>query len=461
MNRESTLEHEYTTEADWLEDIFTHSNSNASKKTAETALVCFGIFCKTKVGLPDPDISDLEIERAEKIKQNGLSYHERYAIEREFWANVKARRTKVNNEARSQILEKYQQWFEAGDIQSICTSLQNFVRFCSQDHPEIIHVKKQSWKAKKARSIKAYFGYVKSFLRICHGVRITTEDVKDFIRFPKDGKTQPEPLELENIKLILAHADPRRRALYYVLLTSVMRLGEGLSLKRSNFKTDVRPIEIHLHAKDTKTLEARDTFISEEAWERVKPIYDATPEGQYLFHDYIFGEKVPYKVIPTPTPKPIYDAVQTESRYFIRLRDAIGKKYGHKEPCPEFPNGTGILKKYNDSIRSCIHIHAMRAYGMTVAERVHDRDYAHALSGHHGYLDTYFRKPEKEKKKMYLELEKYLLLESSKVHSEQFHEKELEEMKEIVLQLQAKTDKLEREKSTTVDFDGSKYGVAS
>jgi hypothetical protein len=72
MNRESTLEHEYTTEADWLEDIFTRSNSNASKKTAETALVCFGIFCKTKVGLPDPDISDLEIERAEKIKQNNL-----------------------------------------------------------------------------------------------------------------------------------------------------------------------------------------------------------------------------------------------------------------------------------------------------------------------------------------------------------------------------------------------------
>ena len=30
-------------------------------------------------------------------------------------------------------------------------------------------------------------------------------------------------------------------------------------------------------------------------------------------------------------------------------------------------------------------------------------------------------------------------------------------MKEIVLQLQAKTDKLEREKSTTVDFDGSKF----
>ena len=461
MNRESTLEHEYTTEADWLEDIFTRSNSNASKNTAETALVCFGIFCKTKVGLPDPDISDLEIERAEKIKQNKLSLHERYVVEREFWASVRARRYKINNEARSQILEKYQQWFEAGDIQSICTSLQNFVRFCSQDHPEIIHVKKQSWKAKKSRSIKGYFGYVKSFLRNCHGVRITSEDVKDFIKFPKDGKQLPEPLELEHIKLILAHADPRRRALYYLLLTSGMRLGEALSLKRSNFKTDVRPIQIHLHAKDTKTLEARDTFITEEAWERVQPIFEKTKEGEYIFHDYIFGEKVPYKVIPTPTPKPIYDAVQTESRYFIRLRDAIGKKYNHKEPCNEFPNGTGILKKYEDSIRSCVHIHAMRAYFMTVAEGVHGNNYAHALSGHHTYLDQYIRIAKKKQQKMYLELEKHLLLESSRVHSEQFHEKEISEMLEELQQQKAQIEKLERKQSHRVDYNAEGFGVTS
>ena len=455
MSKESTLKREYKTEEDWLDDIFIQSNSKASLKTAKTALVSFGIFCKTKVGLPDPDISDLETERVEQLKQKGtpLSKHERYAIEREFWAKVRERRTKVCNEARSQILEKYQQWFEAGDIQSICTSLQGFVRFCSQDHQDVIQNKSKPWKAKKARTIKGYFGTVRDFLRNCYGVRITTEDVKDYIKFPKNGKQRPEPLTLENIKLVLAHADPRRRAMYYLLCTSGMRLGEALSLKRSNFKTDMRPIKIHLHAKDTKTLEARDTFITEEAWERVAPIYEATKEGEYLFHDYIFGEKLPYKVIPTPTPTPIYDAVQTESRYFIRLRDTIGKKYGHKEPCLEFPNGTGVLKRYEDSCRNCVHIHAMRAYFMTIAESVHGNNYAHALSGHHAYLDQYIRKTEKQRAKMYLELEKHLLLESSKVHSEQFHEAEIAELQEIVAKLKAESDRKEEPEFQKVTRD--------
>ena len=463
MEKDTSLKKEFTTEEDWLEDIFTQSNSKSSLKKARTSLVAFGIFCKTKQGYPDPDISDLEIQMKESLKHrkgHAFTRLERSAIESEYWSSVRKRREAVFLKARGEIIEKYQKWYDQGDIQSICTSLQAFVRFCNQDHPEVIQSKTLTWKAKKARSIKGYFGSIKDFLRICHGVRITTDDVKDYIKFPKDGKVMPEAFELEHIKLFLAHADPVRRAMYYLLCTSGMRLGEALSLKKSNFKTDVRPIKVHLHAKDTKGNEARDTYITEEAWERVQPIFDKTKDGEYVFHDYTFGEKVK-GVTTMTTPTPIYDAVQNESKYFIRLRDTIGKKYGHKEPCVEFPEGTGVLKKYEDSIRYCIHIHAMRAYFMTIAESVHGSNYSHALAGHHAYLDQYFRKPEKQKSKMYLELERYLLLESSKVHSEQFHEKEVAEMREELAQQKAQIEKLQRGNYHREDFEAERFGVTS
>jgi integrase len=459
MIEKHTLRKEYTTKEDWLQDIFTNSNSTASLKNAETALRTFAVFCKVKVGLDYPDIADLDIEKAQKLKQQELTKMERYQIDQEYWSKVKARYDEVCQMAQEQIIQQYQSWFEAGDIQSICTSIQSWIRFCSQDQPEVRQRRHMKWKAKKSSSIKSYWTPIKDYLRICHGIRIMAEDVKDYLKFSKDTKQEPEPLELEHIKLILAHAEPRRRALYYVLLTSAMREGEGLSLKRSNFKTDVRPIRIHLHAKDTKMKESRDTFITEEAWERVKPIYDAVKEGEYLFHDYILGERVSsnvesYKVIPKPTPTPIHDAVRNESRHFLRLREKIGEKYGHKNPCDEFPEGTGVLKRYEDSVRFCVHIHAMRAYCMTVAEGVHGNNYAHALGGHSSYLGQYIRKSEKQKAKMYLELEKHLLLESSKVHSEQFHEAELQEMQEKILKLEAKAERNEEPKMFKEEFDG-------
>ena len=451
MIEKPTLRKEYTTKENWLEDILTNSNSKASVKSAETALRTFDIFCKVKVGLDDPDITDLDMQKAEKLKRrtygdaNPITPKQRYEIDRQYWSQVKARRDVVLATATKQVLQQYQLWFEASDVQSICTSLQSWVRFCSQNHPEVIHYRAMKWKAKKSRSVKSYFASLKDWLRICHGVRITTDDVKDYLKFPKDTKQLPEPLELEHIKLVLGHADPTRRALYYVLITSGMREGEGLSLKRSNFKTDVRPIKVHLHAKDTKTREARDTYITEEAWERVKPIFDKTQEGKYLFHDY----------------EEIYDAVQNESRYFLRLRQKIGQKYNHKNACDEFPNGTGVLMRYENSVRYCVHIHAMRSYFMSIATDVHNESYAHALSGHHAYLDQYIRKPEKQKSKMYLELEKYLLLEGSKVHSEQFHEKEVSELREELEEQKAQIEKLMRNKSASVEFDPTRYGVTS
>lgn len=91
----------------------------------------------------------------------------------------------------------------------------------------------------------------------------------------------------------------------------------------------------------------------------------------------------------------------------------------------------------------------------------HGTDYAHAIAGHHSYMDTYIRIADKVKSKMYLELEKSLLLESTNLASEQFHEQELEDLKEAYMQQQKQIEKLQRGEYQRKDFDAERFGVTS
>jgi integrase len=438
MEQENGVSQERPTESEWLEDIFYRSNSHGSKTSASIALRAFDYFCKEKLGLEDPDIDQMEKEFRKKfnIKNNSQM------VNNQEW--TKFRKTKLAtfySEARFKVVEQYEKWGNQSpqDMLSICTSMQKWVRFCFQDHPEVKLYPKRTWKAKKPSTIIEYFSHVKGYLRKCHGVRITSEDVRDYIKFPKQMRVQREPLELEDIKKIMEFADPQRRALYYVLLSSAMRLGEGLSLKKNSFSIDVRPIEVNLRAQDTKTGESRTCYISEEAWEKVAPIYNATKDGETLFNKENRRKD---------------RAVQHEDRYFIRLREKIAKKFGDKHPCDEYPDGTGILTRYEDSIRYCVQIHAFRSWFMTKASKVHDKDYAHAISGHHGYLEQYFRNDKKERQKMYLQVEKVIGIETSRVHSEQFHEAEISEMQEKILKLEAMAVRKEEADYHKEQFDG-------
>ena len=69
MIQKNMLRKEFTTKEDWLEDIFTNSNSKASLQAAETALRTFDIFCKVKVGLDNTNIIGLEEYFTEDIPE--------------------------------------------------------------------------------------------------------------------------------------------------------------------------------------------------------------------------------------------------------------------------------------------------------------------------------------------------------------------------------------------------------
>ena len=68
MKKITSLKREYMTEEEWLEEIFERSNSEPSRVTAKVALRSFDVFVKSKLGIENPDISDLEAKKAKKLK---------------------------------------------------------------------------------------------------------------------------------------------------------------------------------------------------------------------------------------------------------------------------------------------------------------------------------------------------------------------------------------------------------
>ena len=374
MNVKTTMQQlTVISDEDWIKKYYRKSHSEGTVHLARTSLNIFDQFCQNEIGL------------------NGTS--------------------------RDTIIENYQELFNQTkpDIRSICLSLDKFVGFMGEDHEDILVYGNRNnviFKAKTSKTIKIYFGFIKNYLRICHGIRLTTDDIKDYVQFPKHPKEPRRPISIDTLKLLFGKCDPERRALYYVLISSGMRISEGLSLKKSNFHIEERPIRVSLLADDTKTLEARETYISNEAWERVKPIFDRKNDNEYLFH---------VKKFPT-----ILKALKNEEKYFINLRKRLG-----------------LTEKYHNSIRAVVNIHSFRAYFHTKASQKHGSDYANALDGHGAYLKQYYREDPKERANKYLTLEPSLIIESVKVEAEKTKDKIIENLESQMEELQNKMKRIE------------------
>jgi integrase len=357
------------TDEEWLERMYSKSNSYQTKLNAEVSLRIFNHFAQKQIGL--------------------------------------------NGKSKQTLIRQYQDMInqDKPDIQGICVSLDKFVGFMSIDHEDIVSAKGGIFKAKSPKTISNYFGFIKNYLRICHGIRISSEDIKDFVQFPKQRKQLREPVSLENLKKIISKATPERRALYLVLISSGMRLGEGLSLKKSSFHLDENPVRVTLRADDTKTREERETYISSEALERLKPILDSHDDDDYLFR--------------RAQDRRIDQAVRTEVREFGYLRSRLG-----------------LTKRYHKSVRFLIHIHTFRSYFHTKASQKYGSDYANALDGHGAYLKQYYREDPKERATKYLALESDLFIEWKQLETEKTKDKIMDTMKAQMDKMQTEIQRL-------------------
>ena len=310
--------------------------------------------------------------------------------------------------SRDELINQYQIWFNPKpnpdeivrpDIESICLSLDSFVDFMTKEHD----IEGQLCKKKSFKTISVYFGFVKSYLRICSKIKISVEDVKDYVTFPTERKDPREPLELHQLKKIVSNATLKRRALYYVLVTSGMRLGEALSLTKGNFYLDESPVRIKLTAEQTKTKKGRECYISKEALEKVKPLMENAADDEMFLKQSNLS---------------LLHNVANEDRIFGYMRNKLG-----------------FTQKYPNSIRYVVNIHAMRAYFHTKASLKHGTEYANALDGHSGYLEQYYRLTLDERGAMYQELEQDLLIESVPVESNKTKDKIITSLQEQMAEM--------------------------
>ncbi|EGG41366.1 integrase family protein [Candidatus Nitrosarchaeum limnium SFB1] len=224
-------------------------------------------------------------------------------------------------------------------------------------------------------TMKGYFSTAKRYLRY-RGFKIYNEDISQNIILPRVVEEEKHPLTKEEIKKILDNSSVKRKTLYLTLLSSGMRIGECVSLRKRDFDVITHDrIAINIPGKFTKTKKPRTTFVSNEAAEYLKVILSKIKDDDLVF-----------------TKNPISDKAKlTEEVTFDRIR----KK-------------TNLTEKY-DSKTHKISLQSFRAFFITKCNRV-DFGVGHALAGHSLYMKRYDRLTLEEKLEYYKKAEPELCI---------------------------------------------------
>ena len=268
-----------------------------------------------------------------------------------------------------------------------------------------------------AKTLKVYFSLLKSYVHY-RGIKISDKDIKDSVNLPKVIREQKEPLTIDQIHEIFDAASYDKKSLYQALLSSGMRIGEAVQIRKKDTILTNERITVKIPAKITKTKTGRTVYISKEATKAIAGKRNRIDED-----DLLWGTN-PDRVT----------AVLSEVTAFSRYNDKIG-----------------FTERYDSGTRK-ITLHSFRAFFFTRAARMHDENYAHMMTGHGGYLMEYDRLEEEKKLEMYLELEPELLVYDQtknklKIKKLQHDDREFAEMKEQYQDLKRKVAYLERSRS--------------
>ena len=209
-------------------------------------------------------------------------------------------------------------------------------------------------------SIKKYYAFIRSYLRVVHGIKTDVEDQKQYIKFKPVLKIEREPLTKEIIKELCMNSSQVFRTFLLIQESSGMRASENINLRKEDYDFTSDPVSVVIPAAFTKRKTERLTFISKEAKSNLEKC-----KQEYF------------------QPK----TLNSIEWYFWKLRKNLG-----------------YIEKYENSINYKINIHSFRAFTRTQAGKI-NQDFAEALLGHEGYLRQYVRLDKQEKIDYYKKLE--------------------------------------------------------
>lgn len=226
-------------------------------------------------------------------------------------------------------------------------------------------------KEEPPKSIKLMLSVIRTFL-IENGIEIKEQFWRRIRRRIKGARARTIDYvpSNEELKQILLHTHILGKALFTLLTSSGMRIGEALKLKISDIDLDKDPGRINIRAENSKSGNPRIAFISKEAASLLK-------EWLKIRNDYL---KAAIKKSHT-YPKKLEDdrlfPFDDNTAYKI-WRNALRK--------------SGFLKRDISTNRHVIHPHVLRKFFRTKMATLIPVDVVEALMGHEGYLTEVYRK---------------------------------------------------------------------
>jgi len=226
------------------------------------------------------------------------------------------------------------------------------------------------------------------------GIKFHPDDVRHEISLPKILEKEKHGLKIDEIKKILGDIRIRKKALYLAQLSSGMRIGELVRLRKKHLDFSTNRIMVKIPAEFTKLGRARTTFFSKEF------------EKLYLFKLKQLDDN---------------DLIFANNEHWEYARE--NETQNMQEVCKR-----NWLKD--------ITTHSFRAYFITKISRL-DPNLAKLFAGQKGYLLQYDRLDDEEKLAKYIEFEPELLVFTKKVDES----KELQEIKESLEEAKTKLAK--------------------
>lgn len=181
----------------------------------------------------------------------------------------------------------------------------------------------------------------------------------------------PSNLELRKT---VQHLPIHGKALYLVLSSSGMRIGEALKLKLEDIDLKSDPVKISIRGEYTKTGNSRYAFISSEAkesledWLKVRDEYLKTAVSKSRIHEKNTEDA---RIFP----------FNKETAYMM-WSNALKK--------------TGLLQLDSTTKRTTLHPHVLRKFFRTKMATLIPVDVTEALMGHEGYLTEVYRRYSQE-----------------------------------------------------------------
>jgi integrase len=223
-------------------------------------------------------------------------------------------------------------------------------------------------------AVRSYFEY--------HDIEISQKKFKRRVTLPKKSYGNREGIDAEDIrKILLACTNTRLKVFLLILASSGLRANEALSLRIRDLDFSISPTRVHIRAETTKTNQANDIYISDEASKELKMFMDSNDRKSS--YDLILS------IEKETEPISMY---KTLHLHFIRLLEKVG-----------------MNTRRDDDQRRQISFHSFRAFVKTTISNQGYGDFSEWMLGHRGSMASrYYRVKELERREIYKKCMKYL-----------------------------------------------------